>query len=363
VKTLRARLAVFYAIALALVLAAFAATAYAIVEAEEAEEPPEVAALEPPTHTGQRFLIALGAALPVAIAIAVGGAVVIARRGLKPLDDVIATAERVGDAESLRERVPVAPGSVDEAARLVAAVNAMLARLDRSVAGMRRFTADASHELRTPLGALLGELELTLRRPRSEEHLRGVVEAALEQLGRMSRLVEALLMLARSDAQALPVAPVAIDLVEAVKRAVEPYEAVMAGKSIRLEWRGAPAPVPVMVRADPLWLGRVVANLVDNACKFTPAGGTITVAVAVAADGARARVDVSDSGPGIADADRERVFERFHRGTDARAGGADGFGLGLPLARELARAMAGDVRAEPAERGARFVLDLPRDGA
>ncbi len=351
-KTLRGRLALFYAIALSLVLGAFAATVYAVIEAEEAAESPLIKALEPPDQTGLHLLIALAAALPVALAVAIGGAVLVSRRGLAPLDDVVKIAGGIG-TESLDQRIPERAGSVEEIARLVRALNGMLERLDRSVAGMRRFTADASHELRTPLATLLGELEITLRHDRSPAELRGAVESTLEHLGRLSRLVDGLLTLARSDAGGLPFTPEPVDLAELVRAAVEPYDAVATAREIRLR---VDASAPVAAFADPLWTGRAIANLVDNACKFTPSGGEVTIAVR--AEGPRALVEVRDSGPGVPDADRERIFERFFRGPAARAG-AEGSGLGLPLAREIARSQGGDLQALPVTGGAAFVLALP----
>jgi len=354
-RTLRGRLALFYAALLIIVLGAFAATVWLIIQAQEATEPPEVARLEGPDYTVQRMLLALVAALPVGAAVAAGGAVVISRRGLRPLDDVVDVTARIR-AEELKERIPERAGAVDEVTRLVHAVNAMLERLERSVDGMRRFTADASHELRSPLAVLMGELELALRRPRTPDELRATIETTLEELGRLQRLVESLLTLARSDASSLPTAPSDVDLVEVTRRAVEPYEALLAARNVSV---GFEAPAPVPARADPLWAGRVIANLVDNACKFTPAGGAVTVAVR--ADGERARVEVRDNGPGVPEPDRERIFERFYRGEAARAS-TDGFGLGLALGREIARALGGDLQALASDGGARFVLTLPASG-
>jgi two-component system OmpR family sensor kinase len=155
-RTLRGRLALFYAALIVVVLAAFAGTVWLIIETQEASEPPEVSALEGPDYTPQRMLIALLTALPVGAAVAVAGAVIISRRGLRPIDDVVEVTARIR-AEDLRERIPQRPDAVTEVARLVGAVNGMLDRLARSVDGMRRFTADASHELRSPLAALMGE--------------------------------------------------------------------------------------------------------------------------------------------------------------------------------------------------------------
>jgi two-component system OmpR family sensor kinase len=349
--TLRGRLARFYAVTIALMLGAFAATVWAILEAQEAREPLIVSALEPPEQFGTHLLVALAASLPVALAIAIGGAAVIARRGLKPLDDVVALAGRVG-AERLDERLPERDGAVDEARRLTASLNAMLERIERSVAGMRRFTADASHELRTPLSALRAELELALTRERSPEELRATVERSLEQLDRLQRLVEALLQLARSDAGALPVQPAPTDLVALARSVVEPYEPLLQARKVALAFEGAPS---LRALADPLWTGRAIANLVDNASRFAPDGGAITIALA--SENGRALVEVRDTGPGVAAAELERIFERFHRGSNARAT-TDGTGLGLPLAREIARAQHGDLTAAPGE-GGRFVLSLP----
>jgi signal transduction histidine kinase len=337
--TLRRRLAWFYALALAAALTAFAATMYLIVEAEEAKEPPLVQLIEPPDEQGPRIWIALLCALPVSLAVAGGGALLITRRALQPLDEVVRTAERIS-VENLGERVVTAARD-EEIARLVAAINAMLQRLEQSVGGMRRFTADASHELRTPLASLMGELELLLTHPRTEGELRDAVAGAREELGHLSRLVESLLTLARADAGGLPMKPADLDLAEVVKRAAEPYEALRP-----LRWELD----PVRVHADPLWVSRIVANLVDNACKF--AGGEIVIAV-------KGRtVEVRDDGPGVPPAEAERIFERFYRGEAARAA-TSGFGLGLPLAREIAHALGGELKLVPSDMGATFRLDLP----
>jgi len=137
--------------------------------------------------------------------------------------------------------------------------------------------------------------------------------------------------------------PVELDLAYVVKRAAEPYEPLR-----RFRWELA----PTKVTADPLWVSRIVANLVDNACKFTPDGGEIVISVKPRA------VEVRDGGPGVPPAEAERIFERFYRGAAARAG-TSGFGLGLPLAREIAHAIGGELTLVPSDKGAAFRLDLP----
>jgi two-component system OmpR family sensor kinase len=354
-RSLRGRLALFYSLTLALVLAAFSAAVYVVVEViSDAGEPPEVEAAE---HTGRHLLLTLAAALPIAVAAGVAGTLVVTRRALAPLDEVVRTAERLS-AQELSLRVPAPPDMVDEVATLVRALNAMLARLERSVDGMRRFTADAAHELRTPIAALMGELEVTLRHPRSADELRALSESALEELGRWSRLVDSLLVLARSDASGLGINAKPLDLGDVVRRAVESCEPLFAAREVTLSC----APIgAVAARLDPLWLARILANLLDNAAKFTPPGGRVAVDVRAAAQ--RVQISVDDTAPPLGEEERARVFERFYRGEAARAR-SDGFGLGLSLAREMARAMGGDVRCQPGGAGGNcFVLELPAEAA
>jgi two-component system OmpR family sensor kinase len=347
------RLALWYTAVLTAVLVAFAGTIYLVIAADEAKEPPEVASLEPPDHTGAHVLLALAVALPVATAVAVGGGLLITRRALKGLDRVVTIAADLS-AANLARRIPDGPGEAEEVQRLTTTLNAMLERLERSVHGMRRFTEDASHELRTPIAVLMSEIEVTLRRPRGPAELTSALESALEELARVGRLVDSLLVLARSDSGQLALAPEEIDAAEVVRRALDPYEAVAIQRGLDVRW-ACDGRAPVY--ADPMWLGRAVANLIDNAAKFTPQGGAIEVTVRT--DGRRGTIVVADSGPGFPEADRERIFERFYRGNGTR-GVTDGFGLGLALAREIARASGGELSsANRSTGGAQFALELP----
>ena len=354
-QTLRGRLALWYSAVLAATLLAFAAAVYFLVADEDDDEPAPaggVAAVEPPEHVGRRLLIAVAIALPGAVAIAVAGGLWITRRSLRPLDEIAHVASELG-ADRLDRRVELRADSASELVQLADALNQMLTRIDRSVAGMRRFTADASHELRTPLAALRGELEVTLRRPRTVDEMRAGFESALEEVTRLSELVEALLTLARSDAGELSVSRTSVDIADLVRRVVALYEPVALDRGVQLEWT-ADGKLDAMI--DPTWLERAVVNIVDNACKFTPRGGRVRVA-AVAKDG-RARIVVSDTGPGLLPEDGERVFERFYRSSRAR--GTEGFGLGLALARDFVRALGGTIRASATDGGgATFCIELP----
>lgn len=352
-RTLRGRLTLWYTAVLAIVLLAFGGTTYVVAMQDEAEEAVHG---EPPDVVHRRLLLALGLGFPAAVLVAIAGGLWISRRALAPIDEVVRVARSL-DAENLASRIPTQAGAGREVQGLVAALNAMLDRIERSVGGLRRFTADASHELRTPIASLMGNLEVSLRKPRAAAELRGAMEGALEELGGLARLIESLLTLARSDAGELRLEPVETDVGKLVEGVLEPYQEIAVERGIRLEARGGTA---ARVSADPLWLGRAVANLVDNACKFTPRGGCVTVCVQAGND--HVRIFVEDDGPGLADDERDRAFERFYRGESAR-GGSDGFGLGLPLAREIAQAMGGGLVLEGRAGGGTVAsLELPCRG-
>jgi signal transduction histidine kinase len=205
----------------------------------------------------------------------------------------------------------------------------------------------------------MGNLEVALRRSRSAEELRGTVESALEEMGRLSHLLDSLLTLARSDAGELHLSRTLVDAAEIARRAVDPYDVIAAERGIALEMHLVPV---ARVVADPLWLGRAVQNLVDNACKFTPSGGRVSVAVTGDAEATEGlvRISVADTGPGLCQEERERAFERFYRGAAVR-GASEGFGLGLPLARDIVRALGGELRlgSPDGAGGACFVIELP----
>jgi heavy metal sensor kinase len=346
-------LALFFAGVFTVVLIAFSVAVYAMVLAEDESEPDR-----PGEREGAPTLVlaALGIGLPVAVVVAVSGGLWLSRRALQPIEEVIALAGAL-DAGRLTERLPVRADDADEVARLAGALNGMLERIQRSVEATRRFTADASHELRTPLAIVSGELEIALRRPRGEAELRATLETSLEELVKLSRLVNALLTLARSDAGELPLERATVDVGQLVRETVEPYEALAAERSLRLF---SELPAGILARADALWLGRAIANLLDNACKFTPRGGEVRVELR-RIEG-RVRVAVNDSGPAIGAEEQRLVFERFYRADPAR-GSASGFGLGLPLAREIARALGGELGVSTlGPSGNQFWLDLPAEG-
>ena len=354
IRTLRGRLGFFYSCVIALSLTVFAATIYGIVVSVESGEndPEELRELAQIRH---RFLWALGIAVPVGLVVAVGGGAWVTRKAFVSLDEVVRTAAVLG-ADNVHARIPSFAGAGAEVEQVAAALNGMLDRLERAVLGLRRFTANAAHELRTPLTILLGNLELTLRRPYEVAAARTTMEETFEELERMAQLVESLLTLARSDAHELPIRAVALDAVELVDQVVGLYETVANERGITLCLHESSA---MTLHTDPLWLNRVVVNLIDNACKFTPAGGQVDVYLQPGPHGVQ--IAVQDSGPGIAEAERPRIFERFFRGA-GMSGTYPGFGLGLSLAKELAQELGGTLGTEErtdGQPGARFTLQIP----
>lgn len=275
----------------------------------------------------------------------------VARTGLAPVTRLTATAERIAATRDPRHRIELPPpgrGREDEVTRLAGSFNTMLGELEQSVTAQRRLVADASHELRTPLTALRTNAELLARGDRLTAEQRERASLALgRQLREVTGLVNDLIELARDEEPQL--------LVEQVRLA--PLVEYCAGAA-RAHWPGvafrvrAPSPSreegEVVVPGVPARLSRLLGNLLDNAAKFSPAGAEVEVALAVRGDG-RAEVTVRDHGPGISEADLPYVFDRFYRAGAARA--LPGSGLGLAMARQIARAHEAELVAEAAPGG------------
>ncbi|HET6534078.1 MAG TPA: ATP-binding protein [Actinoplanes sp.] len=267
---------------------------------------------------------------------------------LRPVEALRSGAEEItGAARS--DRLPV-PDSRDEIHRLAVTLNGMLHRLDAARARQRAFVADAAHELRSPLATMRTELEVAQRLPDSTEWP-ALADDLLADVDRLSRLVDDLLLLARAD-----------DAVTTTRAAAAPAATVELGGLLGEVAARYPAvrydrpEQPVYTPGNRDALGRVVANLLDNATRH--AAGEVVLTVA--ADGGYQRISVCDDGPGIPAADRERVFQRFTRLDDARARDAGGTGLGLAIVRELVRQHHGTVTLGDAHPGLRVDVRLPR---
>jgi heavy metal sensor kinase len=281
------------------------------------------------------------------------GGFLLARRALGPLARMADHARRI-TAEQLSERLSLEKSST-EVDQVRDAFNDTLARLEYSFDQLRRFTADASHELRTPLTALRSVGEVGLRRAKTAEDYREVIGTMLEEVDRLSRLSDVLLMLARADARRAQLRREPVDL--------STLACEVAGQlSVLAEERGqtlaAHSEGPVLVEGDRLALRQALLNLVDNAIKYSPEGTRVGVVAGKRRN--RAFVEVRDEGPGIAPEHRERIFERFYRVEGSRSREMGGSGLGLSLVKWAAEAHAGRVELETEEgEGSTFRLVLP----
>ena len=278
----------------------------------------------------------------------------LAGSAVRPVYEVIDQAEGLG-VGSLDARIS-AYADTREYRRLVEVLNTMLTRIQAAFDAQRRFTADASHELRSPLTALRGEIEIALRKERSPGEYRAVLESNLEEIHRMSRMTEDLLTLARADARVLAGAGESVDPAELARGVVDRFQrrASAAGVGLGLEVQGDGD-----VHLDRGLLGQILWNLVDNAIKYTPAGGRVEVVVDRGPDGLV--LEVRDTGPGLGD-EPGRLFERFFRADRARTPGSDraGTGLGLSIVQAIVRTLGGEVAASNRpEGGARFRVRLP----
>ena len=300
--------------------------------------------------TRSLFVVVLGCAL-----ITIVGAVIVSRwlaqRMLEPIQDLTSAASRIAGASDLSTRLTW-NGPNDELGRLIAVFNRMMERLQNVFRIQQRFVADISHELRTPLTGIIGNVEIMRRYGADEDSL----NAIHTDTARMSRLVHDLLMLARADSGGTPIHPMAMDadvpLSDAVKSATHAAEQ----KNISLTLGHIE---PLRIMGDPQQVKQLLDNVIDNAIKFTPSGGQITLTMQRVDQ--TARIEVTDTGIGISAEHQSRIFDRFYQVDSARAqDGSGGFGLGLSVARWIAEAHHGsiEVRSQPGS-GTTFTLHLP----
>jgi heavy metal sensor kinase len=280
------------------------------------------------------------------------------RRGLLPLQELAAQASRIS-ANHWKLQVPEEAEQISELRPLTDSMTTMLARLERSFTQQREFLGNAAHELKTPVAVLKSTMQSLLHRPRSTEEYRVGVEQSLEDLERLELLLQWMLRLARAEQWAqgtlrrdLQVINVAATCEEAMER-IRPL-AETRGTSLHLSTDG-----PVPFRADPEDLHMVWVNLLENAVRYSPEGGSVEVMVS-RSNGSPARVIFQDHGMGISKADLPHIFERFYRGDPSRARTTGGFGLGLAIAKAVVEAYGGRIAVE-SETGAgtRMTVELP----
>ncbi|WP_369990560.1 heavy metal sensor histidine kinase [Pseudomonas xanthosomatis] len=270
-----------------------------------------------------------------------------ARRGLKPLRQMGKVAASV-NARSLTTRLPVEQ-MPEELAELAGTVNAMLQRLDDAFQRLSAFSADIAHELRTPLSNLLTHTQVTLTRPRSLEEYREALHGNLEELQWMAQLVNDMLYLAKADHGLLMPSRQPLALEAEVDALLEYYAPLAEEAGVQLRREGAAG-----FEGDRHMLRRALSNLLDNALRFTPAGGEIRVTL-----GEGPSISVANTGPAIAPAQLERLFDRFYRADPARQeGSSEHAGLGLAITRSIVQAHGGRIRAQCSQGWTRFVIEL-----
>jgi heavy metal sensor kinase len=302
----------------------------------------------------RQLLLLLLLSIPIVLLLASYGGRWLAQKALHPVDQLSRAAEEIG-AKNLKRRVDV-PQTQDELARLAQTFNQMISRLDEAFERERRFTEDASHELRTPLAVLRNEIEVTLRRQRPVEEYSLVLQRCLEELVRLTRLVDDLLMLARSDTGELMLSRQAVTLEALCQETVEYMRPLADQRGLRLDFRVEDG--PVVIQADPRRLRQLVLNLLDNAIKYTPAGGQIQVKVS--RDDSAAVVQIIDTGHGIPAEDLPHIFDRFYRRRQKIDGQAAGFGLGLAICKWIVEAHGGVIVVDSElGHGTRFSFRLP----
>jgi heavy metal sensor kinase len=301
----------------------------------------------------REVLIVLVLGLPLVVALAGIGGYLLARRALAPIDHLASEARRI-TAERLHERVSVT-NPHDEIGRLATVINDTFARLESSFDQLRRFTADASHELRTPLSVIRGIGEVGLGETRSPAEYKEVMGSMLEEVDRLTNLVDTLLRLSHGDAGTVRLDKQPVDLGQ-LTRDVASSLGILAeerGQRLDLELREG-----VTVAADRLVLREAITNVVDNAIKYSGRASVITIDVRP--EGSQAILTVIDTGPGIPAEHRERIFDRFFRLDEARSRDNGGTGLGLAIAKWAVGVNGGRISvAGGAGGGAVFRIELP----
>jgi heavy metal sensor kinase len=304
-------------------------------------------------YTLRTLAVILAMGVPFAVGLAIAGGYFLAGRVLAPVGAMADKAREIS-AESLAERLPV-DNAQDEFGRLATVFNETLSRLQDAFERLRRFTADASHELRTPLTAMRSVGEVALQNPLDSGAYRDVIGSMLEEVDRLTRLVESLLTLTRADSGKVQPAPDILDLGALARNVVDQLRVLAEEKGQNLTVQ---APTSVHAVGDAALLRHALMNLVHNAIKYTPARGTIGVALKAQGPG-EAVIEVQDSGPGIPATHQDRIFDRFYRVDAGRSREEGGVGLGLAIARWAIEANGGRIElASDGRNGSLFRILL-----
>ncbi len=306
----------------------------------------------PIDHTLRGLAITLLLVTPVILIGAAVSGYLLMKQPLKPISALTDQAERIG-AENFSERLPVIR-SGDELERLSLSLNRMLARLEDAIAHIHRFSGDVSHELRTPLTIMHGELDHVAQIEGLQPEVTGAVWSTLEEVERLSKIVNSLLVISRLDYGDAGIEKACVNLGALVRDTAEQMQILAEDKSISMECQLE----PVEILGDETRLRQVVVNLLDNAIKYTKGGGHIEVLAG--RRGNRAWLQVSDDGIGIPADALPHVFERFYRADKARSRVSGGAGLGLSIVKAICSAHSGEISVVSTEgRGTTFTVEFP----
>jgi heavy metal sensor kinase len=309
--------------------------------------------MEPQKALLKEYLIFYIYSVPLILVISVALGSFLAGRALKPFEEITRTAERI-TYENLNTQI-VTKHNETEIQRLVQAFNSMVSRLDDSFQQMKKFNADAAHELRTPLAILQGETEVALRSPNLPDEIRSVLASNLEELDRLTRIVNDLLTLSEAEAGRQVLVKEPVDLKALLEDLVEQMRLLVLDRNLKIEVRSA---ADLWVDADKLWLRRAVLNVLDNAIKYSRDGGMIEVSAV--RENSSARLAVRDHGIGILPGDLPHIFDRLYRADPARSRDSGGAGLGLALVKWVVEAHKGSIRVESEpDQGSVFEISLP----
>jgi heavy metal sensor kinase len=300
----------------------------------------------------ERLMHTLIIAVPLTMALAGGSGVFLAKRALKPVEHITQTAGEIEESD-LSRRIKV--HTEDELGRLASTLNQMIDRLEQAFSRQRQFTADASHELRTPLAVIQAESTLALQKERTASDYQASLEAISQEVTHMSAIIDKLLILARADAGKERLAFERVNLGELLHDLASDVKTLCQEKGIQFQLGQMEN---LIIKGDKASLNGMLLNLLDNAIRYTPNGGTVSVSLA--REGQIATVAIKDTGIGIPPEHIPHIFERFYRADKARSRTEGGSGLGLAICQHIAEVHRGKIEVESqVGEGSTFSVSLP----
>ena len=310
--------------------------------------------LEAVQETLRNLRIFLFTAVPSVLILATLLARFLARRALKPISKIIQTARNIGQGQVLSQRIPVFKVQ-DELGQLALTFNEMMDRLENSFAQMRQFSSDASHELRTPLTVLQGQNELILSKPRDPKEYQEVIISNLEEINYMSKVLEDLFAISKSDENQILLNCKPMDLSVLAEEVCKHAEVLAGDKDIAIIIAFLE---PVKINGDEVRLRQMIWNILHNGIKYTQSGGELKVSLLEEAG--FALLSIQDTGIGIPEKDLSSIFDRFYRVDKARSRDEGGSGLGLSICKHIAEAHKGEIKVESKLGiGTRFKIRIP----